>query len=88
MAINMMCMNDKCKFYYEDCCIKNLNEERIEINENGQCETFEEGVSDFYNCEYSQDGKCKHCNSEGELVCNGEEKDKVKCSLYNEDGGM
>ncbi|WP_404988417.1 hypothetical protein [Clostridium culturomicium] len=47
MAINMMCMNDKCKYYYEDNCIRNINEERIEIDENGKCETFEEGISEW-----------------------------------------
>lgn len=48
MAINMMCMNHKCKHYFEDNCIRNINEERIEINENGQCETFEEGINEWY----------------------------------------
>lgn len=49
MAINMMCMNSKCKYYYEDNCTRNINEERIEIDENGVCETFKEGVSEWYN---------------------------------------
>ena len=49
MAINMMCMNSKCKYYYEDNCIRYINEERIEIDENGMCETFKEGVSEWYN---------------------------------------
>lgn len=48
MAINMMCMNNKCKYYWEDSCVRNLNEERIEINEDGKCETFEEGICDWY----------------------------------------
>lgn len=48
MAINMMCMNDKCKYYYEDNCIRNLNEERIDVDRNGRCETFEEGICDWY----------------------------------------
>ena len=48
MAINMMCMNDECKFYWEDCCTKNLEETRIIIDGHGQCETFEVGVSDYY----------------------------------------
>jgi len=48
MAINLMCMNGNCKFYWEDNCTRNLNEERIEIDENGKCETFEEGESDWY----------------------------------------
>lgn len=49
MAINMMCMKSTCRFYWEDCCTRNLQEERIVIDENGNCETFEAGVSDFYN---------------------------------------
>lgn len=48
MAINIMCLNNECKHYYEDNCTKNINEERIEIDENGQCKTFEKGVSDWY----------------------------------------
>lgn len=48
MAINMMCSNSECKYYYEDSCIRNLNEERIEIDAYGQCKTFEKGTSDWY----------------------------------------
>jgi hypothetical protein len=48
MAINMMCMNSRCKFYWEDNCTRNLGEERIVIDSNGNCETFEEGVCDWY----------------------------------------
>ncbi|MDF2950521.1 MAG: hypothetical protein K0S18_104 [Anaerocolumna sp.] len=51
MAINVMCMNDRCKFYWEDNCMRNLNEERIEISKEGKCETFEEGVSEWYAAE-------------------------------------
>lgn len=28
--------------------MRNINEERIEINENGVCETFETGISGMY----------------------------------------
>ena len=63
MAINMMCTNSKCKNYYEDNCMNNINEKRIEINSDGKCETFEEGTNELYNCEYSKDGKCYHCAS-------------------------
>ena len=28
MAINMMCMNSDCKYYYEDNCMRNINEEK------------------------------------------------------------
>ncbi len=48
MAINMMCMNSKCKYWFEDCCTRNINEERTIIDENGKCETFEEGTSEWY----------------------------------------
>lgn len=48
MAINMMCMNDKCKHYWEDNCMRNINEERIVIDENGKCETFEQGINEIY----------------------------------------
>lgn len=48
MAINLMCMNGKCKFYWEDCCTKNMTEKRMVIDGNGKCETFETGVSDWY----------------------------------------
>jgi hypothetical protein len=88
MAINMMCMNSDCKYYWEDNCMRNINEERIEIDENGKCETFEEGVNELYNCEFSKDNKCQHCNSDGELICKEEQQDKDKCSLYNEVGGI
>ena len=54
MAINMMCMNSKCKFYWEDNCTRNMNEERIEIGKNGKCETFVLGVSDWYKQEEEQ----------------------------------
>ncbi len=48
MAINMMCMNSDCKYYWEDNCSRNINEEYIVIGEYGNCETFKEGVSDWY----------------------------------------
>lgn len=51
MAINMMCLNSKCKYYWEDCCQKNLEETRIEIDETGQCKSFENGVCEYYKIE-------------------------------------
>lgn len=48
MAINMMCMNSECKYYWEDNCTRNLQEERIQIGFQGVCETFEKGESDWY----------------------------------------
>lgn len=49
MAINMMCQNYECKFYFEDNCMKNLNEERLVLDSNGKCETFEKGKNEAYN---------------------------------------
>ncbi len=48
MAINMMCERSTCKHYFEDCCMRNLSEERIEINANGYCTTYVPGVSEMY----------------------------------------
>lgn len=48
MAINMMCMNTECKHYWEDNCMKNLDEERIEIDADGKCTTFEKGTNELY----------------------------------------
>jgi hypothetical protein len=59
MAINMMCTNSKCKSYWEDNCTRNINEERIEINGNGQCETFEAGISQWYE-EESKEVSAEH----------------------------
>lgn len=59
MAINMMCTNSICKYYWEDNCTRNLNEERIEIDENGKCETFEVGKSEWY--EEHDTILCKNC---------------------------
>lgn len=84
MAINMMCMNSNCKYYWEDNCMRNMNEERLEINEYGKCVTFVEGTNELYNCEYSQNGKCVHAFSEGELYCDGTELEKLKCMCHSE----
>lgn len=51
MAINMTCWNSNCKHYFEDLCMKNLSEEHIHINENGNCETFEHGINEGYSWE-------------------------------------
>lgn len=48
MAINMMCEKSSCKHYFEDCCMRNLQEERIHINANGYCQTYESGVNQAY----------------------------------------
>ena len=46
-----------CKFL--DCCMKNMNEEHLEIGPDGKCETFEEGRSEWYEAEKKQ--PCEKC---------------------------
>ena len=48
MAINMMCTNSECRFYWEDCCQRNLEELRHEIGSNGKCLSFLPGVCKYY----------------------------------------
>ena len=48
VAINMMCMNTECKYYWEDNCQRNLEEKRIDIDECGKCITFEPGRCEYY----------------------------------------
>lgn len=48
MAINLMCLKDSCKYYWEDQCTRNIDEEPIRIDETGNCETFEKGESEWY----------------------------------------
>lgn len=47
MAINMMCMDARCLYYWEDNCTRSL----AKINSDGLCESFEEGISEYYKCE-------------------------------------
>lgn len=48
MAINMMCLRDDCRYYWEDNCTRNINEKSTVINEFGGCATYEKGKSDWY----------------------------------------
>jgi hypothetical protein len=48
MAINMMCTNSECKYYFEDCCQRNLEELRHEIGSSGKCVSFLPGVCSYY----------------------------------------
>ncbi len=48
MAMNLCCFNSRCKFYFEDLCDKNLNEELMFLDENGRCTTFKEGIHEGY----------------------------------------
>lgn len=36
-------------------------------------------------CDYSEKGKCYHSDSQGQLKCNGSDKEKDKCMEYNEE---
>lgn len=58
---HMMCMNDKCKYYWEHSCTKAMCDEKIVIDENGGCETFEEGTSEWYKY-------CSWANAEKEFL--------------------
>lgn len=49
------CRNDKCKNYYEDSCMKNLEDKMVCFDENGHCEDFEEGVNEGY---FYSEGEC------------------------------
>jgi len=42
-------MNTECKYYWEDCCTKVLENEMIYLDVNGKCNSFELGISDYYN---------------------------------------
>jgi hypothetical protein len=81
MAINMMCMNSKCKFYWENCCTQNMDEKRIVINANGTCTTFEAGVSDWYrqeeNCK-KLSGNCSECECGETCLMRDENKTWLK----------
>ena len=42
------CRNSKCKNYFEDSCMLNLNSKMVSFNEDGHCEDFTEGVNEAY----------------------------------------
>lgn len=44
----IMCMNSKCKHYFEDGCVKNMNGEMVVLDADGKCDNFEEGVNEAY----------------------------------------
>lgn len=52
-------MNDRCKYYWEDNCTRNLEEEHIEIDEDGKCGTFEQGKSNYYKDEEESARECE-----------------------------
>ena len=59
MAINIMCMKSNCKYYWEDSCTRNLKDERIVIDADGLCNTYENGKSDWYK-EENNDGEVNY----------------------------
>lgn len=46
--MKVMCMNSECKYYFEDFCIKDMQDEKIVLGYQGVCKTYEKGVSDYY----------------------------------------
>lgn len=44
----IMCMNSGCIHYFEDMCMKNMADEKIILDCEGKCETFEAGVNEGY----------------------------------------
>ena len=43
------CKNSDCKYYWEDSCTIALESRKlIALDENGKCETQEDGISDWY----------------------------------------
>jgi hypothetical protein len=89
-------MNGDCKYYWEDNCMKNLNEERIIINSTGECETFEEGVSEWYELEeqYKNEHKetlkreydpCECCdNNQLDTCVYIENNDRKSCKIVKD----
>lgn len=51
------CRNSKCKYYWEDCCTKDLKGERLSLDCDGKCDDFGAGVSDFYKAEEEADNE-------------------------------
>ena len=88
MAINMMCTNENCVYYYEDNCMRNLNEERLELDDNGKCITFKEGVNENYKEEIMKLTLECECGNSKIITINGK-KMKVYCenneTIYLED---
>ena len=41
-------------------------------------------MKSYKRCNYSDDGKCMHFYSEGELKCNGTKDEQGNCLIYNE----
>lgn len=48
------CRNSKCQNYWEDSCTLNLEEKMVCFNEEGKCESFKEGFSEYYEKEFRE----------------------------------
>jgi len=48
------CENSKCKYYFEDSCITDLNGGIVSLDSEGKCDRFEEGV-----CEWYEESECE-----------------------------
>lgn len=46
--MDLMCMNSRCKHYFEDMCMKSVNEDRIVLDYQGICTHFEWGKHEGY----------------------------------------
>jgi len=47
MKFFIHCRNDECKYYFEDGCF-NADIKTIVLDEDGKCESFEEGIFEGY----------------------------------------
>lgn len=49
MAIRgIFCLNSRCEHYFEDNCMKILQEDTVRISEEGNCEDFKQGINIGY----------------------------------------
>lgn len=44
----IFCLNSKCKHYFEDSCVKILQDDSIDVSEGGRCVSFEAVVCEGY----------------------------------------
>lgn len=44
----VFCLNSSCKHYFEDSCVKILQDDSIDVSEDGRCVSFEAGVCEGY----------------------------------------
>lgn len=48
MMLGISCTNNKCEHYFEDCCTKIYETNKLRISENGTCNDFEYGINNKY----------------------------------------